>query len=79
MNKCNTLNVKFSNSQLNKLESGINNGTEVSLKISLTVVADSNGENNFPHKFSHKFWGFVKVLQIIPQLIWNYQKLNCVK
>ena len=40
----------MSNSQLNKLKSGINNGTEVTLKISLNVTGDFNDENNFPHK-----------------------------
>ena len=29
MNQCSTLNVKLYNSQLNKLKSGIRNGTEV--------------------------------------------------
>ena len=46
----NTLNIKLSNSQLNKLKSGINNGTEVTLKISSNVVGDSNDENSFLHK-----------------------------
>ena len=50
MTQYNTLNVKLSNSQLNKLKSGIKNGTEVTLKISSNVVGDSNDENNFPHK-----------------------------
>ena len=50
MTQCNTLNVKLSNSQLNKLKSGIKNGTEVTLKISSNVVGDSNDENNFLHK-----------------------------
>ena len=50
MTHCNTLNVKLSNSQLNKLKLGIKNGTEVTLKISSDVVGDSNDENNFPHK-----------------------------
>ena len=44
-----TLNVKLSNLQLNKLKSGIKNGTEVTLKLSSNVVGDNN-ENNFPHK-----------------------------
>ena len=43
MTQYNTLNVKVSN-----LQSGIKNGTEVTLKISLNVVGDSNDENNFP-------------------------------
>ena len=50
MTQYNTLNVKLSNSQLNKLKSGIKNGTEVTLKISSNVVGDSNDENNFPYK-----------------------------
>ena len=50
MTQYNTLNVKLSNSQLNKLKLEIKNGTEVTLKISLNVVGDSADENNFPHK-----------------------------
>ena len=38
------------NSQLNKLKSGIKNGTDVALKISLNVLGDSNDDNNFSHK-----------------------------
>ena len=33
MSQYNTLNVKLSNLQLNKLKSGMKNGTEVTLKI----------------------------------------------
>ena len=50
MTQYKTLNVKLSNSQLNKLKSGIKNSTEVTSKISSNVVGDSNDENNFPHK-----------------------------
>ena len=50
MTQYNTLNVKLSNSQLNKLNSGIKYSTEVTLKFSSNVVSDSNDENNFPHK-----------------------------
>ena len=49
MTPYNTLNVKFSNFQLNKLKSGIQNDTEVTLKISSNVAGDSNDENNFEH------------------------------
>ena len=35
MTQYDTLNIKLSNSQLNKLKSGIKNGTEVILKMSL--------------------------------------------
>ena len=38
MSQYNTLNVKLSNSQLNKLKSGIKNGSEVTLKISSNVL-----------------------------------------
>ena len=71
MAQYNILNVKFSNLQINKLKLGIKNGTEVTLKVSSNVVGDSNDENNFSHKLLliHKFCGFVKRLQIIPQLI----------
>ena len=50
MTQYNTLNVKLSNSQLNKLKSGVKNGTEVTLKTSLNTVGDSNDESNFLHK-----------------------------
>ena len=52
MTQYNTLNVKLSNSQLNKLKSGIKHGTEVTLKTSSNIPGDSNEENNLPHKLS---------------------------
>ena len=42
MTHCNTLNEKLSNSQLNKLESGIKNGTEVNLNLSSNLIGNSN-------------------------------------
>ena len=51
MTQYNTLNVKLSNLQLNKLKSGVKNGTEVTLKLSSNVVGVSNDRNNFPHEF----------------------------
>ena len=50
MTQCNTLNVKQSNPQVNKLKSQIKNGAEVNLKLSLNLVGASNDGNNFPHK-----------------------------
>ena len=44
----NTLNVKFSNSQLNELKSGMKNSTEVTLNLLSNVIDDSNDETNFP-------------------------------
>ena len=48
MSQCNILNVKLSNSQINKLKLGLKNGTKVTFKISSIVVGDSNYVNNFP-------------------------------
>ena len=50
MTQYNTLNVKLSNWQLNKLKPRIKNENEVNLKLSSNDVGDSNDENNFPHK-----------------------------
>ena len=72
MTQYNTLNEKLSNSQFNKLKSGIKNNTEVTLKISSNVVGDSNDENNFPHKSlitDKQVLRLRKPLQIILQLI----------
>ena len=48
MTQCNSLNVKLSNSQLNKLKSVIKNETEVVLRLSSKMIGDD--ETNFPHK-----------------------------
>ena len=56
MTQYNILNVKLSNSQLKKLKSGIKNGTEVTLNLSLNFVSDS------------KFQSFVELLQMVPHL-----------
>ena len=50
MTQYNTLNVTFSNSQLNKLKSGTKSGTEVTLNLSSNVIGDSTDEDNFSHK-----------------------------
>ena len=50
MTQYNTLNLKSSNSQLNKLKSEIKNRTEGALNLSSNVVGDSNDEINFLHK-----------------------------
>ena len=44
-----SLNVKLSNLQLNKLESGTKDGNKITLQISSNVIGDSNDRNNFPH------------------------------
>ena len=50
MSQYDTLNLKLSNLQLNKLKYGIKNNTKVTLKSSSNVVGNSTDENNFPHK-----------------------------
>ena len=50
MTQYNSLNVKLSNSQLNKLKSSIKNETDVILKISSSRVGNSNDNTNFPHE-----------------------------
>ena len=50
MTQCNSLNVKLSNSQLNKLKSAIKNGTDVILRLSSNMIGNSDDEANFPHK-----------------------------
>ena len=40
----------MSNSQLNKLESLIKNGAEVTLNLSSNVISNSDDETNFPNK-----------------------------
>ena len=50
MTQYKTLNVKLSNSQLNKLKSRKKNNTEVTLKILSNAVGDSIDENNFGYK-----------------------------
>ena len=48
MTQYNSLNVKLSNSQLNKLKSAIKDETEVVLRLSSNMIGDN--EANFPHK-----------------------------
>ena len=50
MTQYNTLNLKLSNSQFNKLKSSIKNGTEVTLNLSSNLIENSNDETNFLHK-----------------------------
>ena len=48
MMQCNSLNVKLSNSQLDKLKSAIKNETKVVLRLSSNMIGDD--ETSFPHK-----------------------------
>ena len=48
MTQYNSLNVKLSNSQLNKFKSAVKNETEVVLRLSSSMIGDN--ETNFPHE-----------------------------
>ena len=50
MTQYNSLNVKLSNSELNKLKSALKNKTEVVLRLSTTMIGNSNDKTNFPQK-----------------------------
>ena len=50
MTQYNSLNVKLSNSQLNKLKSAIKNETDVVLRLSSNMVDNSGDNTNFPHE-----------------------------
>ena len=50
MTQYNSLNVKLSKSQLNKLKSAIKNETDVILRLSSNMIGSSDDEANFPHK-----------------------------
>ena len=50
MTQYKSLNVKLSNSQLNRLKSAIKNKIEVVLRLSPNMIGESNDEANFPHE-----------------------------
>ena len=50
MTQYNSLKVKLSNSNINKLKSAIKNETEVALRLSSNMIVNSNVKTNHPHK-----------------------------
>ena len=82
MTQYNSLNVKLSNSQLNKLKSSIKSETDVVLRISSNMVSNSNDNTNFPHELllvNRQVANIRKAFPITHQLTLNYQKLNYQK
>ena len=74
MAQYNSLHVKLSNSQLNKLKSSIKNETDVVLRISSNMVINSNDNTNFSHEL------LLTNRQVSScKLVLNYQKLNYQK
>ena len=82
MAQYNSLNVKVSNSQLNKLKLAIKSETEVVLRLSPNMIGDSNDKIDFPHKLlltSKQVLNIRKDFADNYQLISNFQKLNYQK
>ena len=50
MTQYNSLSVKLSNSQLDKLKSAIKNETNIFLRLSSNIIGNSDDESNFVHK-----------------------------
>ena len=50
MTQYNSLNVKLSNSQLNKLKSALKNETDFVLRLSSNMIGNSDDNTNFPHE-----------------------------
>ena len=72
-----SLNVKLSNSQLNKLKSVIKNGTDVVLRLSSNMIGNSKHETNFPDKLL--LTNREELLLNTHQLLINRQKLNYLR
>ena len=65
MSQYNSLKVKLSNSQINKLMLAIKIEAEVILRLSSNIISNSDYELQI----------FLKLLKIVHQLILSYQKL----
>ena len=50
MTQYNRLNIKLSNSQLNKLKSAMKNENDVVIRLSPSMIGDSNDKGNFPNE-----------------------------
>ena len=82
MTQHNRLNVKLSNSLLNKLKLAIKNENDVVIRLLANMIGDSNDQTNFQHELlltDRQVSSIRKVFQIIHQLILNFQKLNYQK
>ena len=79
MTQYNSLNVKLSNLQLNKLKWAIKNKTEVILRLSSTMIGNTDSETNFLQRLlltNKQDQISVKLLQKIYQPTSSYRKLN---
>ena len=76
MAEYNSLNVKLSNSQLNKLKSAIKNETEVVLRLSSNMIGDSDGKNNFPHELCNSSKNFANLRKVFENYLSTDIKLS---
>ena len=74
MTQYNTLNVKISNSKLNKLKFAIKNRTGVTLNLSSNVIGNSNDETNFTHKL---LLADTQVSKICKASFYGYIQFHC--
>ena len=80
MTQYNSLNVKLSNSQLNKIKSAIKNATKVVLRLWSNMVGNADDNTIFLDKlYIAQLQIFVKLLPINHRLILTYLKLNDLK
>ena len=85
MTQYNSLNVKLSNSQPNKLKYAIKNETEAVLRLPPNIIGGSNDKTNFPHEIlltDRQVFSIcisIRLLLIIHQPILNFPRLNYQK
>ena len=82
MTQYNRVNVKLSNSQLNRLKSAIKNENDVVIRLSPNMIGDSNHKTNFPHELlltERQVSSTRKALSNNSSVDINFQKLNYQK
>ena len=67
MTQYNSVHVKLSNSQLDKLQLATKNGGNITLKPSSSIISNATDETNFSHKLllTDKLQSFVRFLSAI--------------
>ena len=83
MTQYNSLNVKLSNSKLNKLKSAVKNKTDAILRLLSNMIGNSDNEANYSHKLlltNREITNLRKAFaNPTHQLILNCQKHNQLK
>ena len=76
MTQHNTLNLELSYSQVNKLKSGIKNGTKVTLNLSTKMIGNPNRETNFAHKLLLTNAQVLRLCKAFAYTLWANIKLS---